>query len=79
MLGLGDDCALLVAAGVVPIEPDPSTTFWRIAFDATAQLSEAQTPEAITAFKYSFHQLMKQGADVSTAPAFQQFEKDACS
>lgn len=69
MLGLDDDCALLVAAGVVAIEPDPSTTFWQIASGSTARLSGAQTPEAITASKYGFQQLVKQGVDVSTAGA----------
>jgi len=69
MLGLGDDCALLVAAAVVAIEPDSSTTFWQIASGSTARLSVARTPEAITASKYGFHQLMKQGVNVSTPGA----------
>jgi len=69
MLGLDDDCALLISAGLVAIEPDPAATFWRVASDSIAQLSLARTPEAVTAAKRNMHQFVKQGVDDAAAQA----------
>ena len=66
LLGLGEDCGVLVASGSVIIEPSEETTFWEIARSATARLGKAQTLEAIKAVRYGTHQLMKQGLDVPT-------------
>jgi NRPS condensation-like uncharacterized protein len=70
MLGVGENNTLLVGAGAVAIDPDPSTTFWEIASGSTARLAPAQTLEATRAAKYSVHQMVKQGMDVSAAAAF---------
>ena len=69
LLGLGEDCGVLVASGSVVIEPSEATTFWEIARSATARLGKAQTLEAIKAARYGMHQLMKQGLDVPTVAA----------
>lgn len=67
LVDLGEDCALLVGAGKVPIEPYEATTFWEIARSATTRLGTAQTPEAIKAALQGIFQAVKQGVDVSTA------------
>jgi len=69
MLSLGDHCALLITAGLVAIESDPRTTFWRIASDSIARLSEARAPEAVTASKREMHQFVKYGIDDANAQA----------
>jgi NRPS condensation-like uncharacterized protein len=69
LLGLGEDCGVLVASGSVTIEPREVTTFWEIARLATARLGKAQTLEAIRAVRYGTHQLMKHGLDVPTVAA----------
>jgi NRPS condensation-like uncharacterized protein len=69
LLGLGEDCAVLVGSGTVSIEPSEATTFWEIARTATARLGKAQTLEAIKAVRHRMHQAMKQDIDVPTAAA----------
>jgi NRPS condensation-like uncharacterized protein len=67
LLGLGEDCAVLVGSGKVPIEPCEATTFWEIARSATTRLGRAQTLQAIRAARRRMFQVMRQGLDVSTA------------
>ena len=70
MLGVAEDNALLVGGGAVAIDPVSGRTFWQMASESTARLAPAQTLEATKAAKYSFHQMVKQGMDVSAAAAF---------
>jgi Condensation domain len=67
LLGLGDDCALLVDAAAVTFEPPEATTFWEIARTAMARLRPAQRLENITAARRGFHLIMQQGVDVPAA------------
>jgi hypothetical protein len=69
LLGLGEDCALLVDAGVVAIEPHTSTAFWDIARHAMAGLAGARTLEGIVASRNALHQTVMNGIDVPTAAA----------
>ena len=69
LLGLGEDCGVLVASGKVIIEPSEATSFWEIARSATARLGKAQTLAAIKAARYGIHELMKPGLDVPTVAA----------
>ena len=69
LLGLGEDCAVLVGSGTVSIDPSEATTFWEVARAATARLGKVQTLEAIKAVKHGMHQVVKQGIDVPTAAA----------
>jgi hypothetical protein len=69
MLGLGEDCAVLVDAEVVAIEPRTSAGFWHIARDLTAGLAGAQTLEGVFASRYTLHQMVRNGIDVPTAAA----------
>ena len=69
LVGLGEDCAVLVGSGTVSIEPSEATTFWEIARAATTRLGKAQTLEAMRAVRHGMHQVMKQGIDVPTAAA----------
>jgi hypothetical protein len=69
LLGLGEDCALLIGSGVVAIEPRMSRTFWDIARYSIAGLAGAQTMEGIIASRNSMHQIIMNGIDVPTAAA----------
>jgi hypothetical protein len=69
LLGLGEDCGLLVGSGVVGIERPRSHDFWEIARDSMAGLAQAQTLEAISASRGAFHQAVRSGLDVSAAAA----------
>jgi hypothetical protein len=69
LLGLGEDCGVLVASGKVIIKPSEATTFWEIARSATARLGKARTLAAIKAARYGIHELMKPGLDVPTVAA----------
>lgn len=64
--GLGEDCAVLVGSGMVPIEPCEATTFWEMARSATTGLGKAQTVEAIRAVRSDISQAMKPWVDVQT-------------
>jgi hypothetical protein len=69
LLGLGQDCGVLLGYGMVIIEPREVTTFWEIARAATARLGKAQALETIKVARHGMHQVMKQGIDVPTAAA----------
>ena len=43
LLGLGEDCAVLISARVVAVEPQASTAFWDIGRRSMASLAGAQT------------------------------------
>lgn len=67
LLGLGEDCAVLVGAGTVAIEPRTSAAFWDIARYSMAGLAGAQSLEDIFASKNSIHQAVMNGIDVPAA------------
>jgi hypothetical protein len=67
LLGLGEDCAFLVDATVVAIEPSEATTFWEIARLSTARLGKAQALDSIAASKRATYQMVQQGLDVPNA------------
>jgi len=69
LLGLGEDCAVLINSRVVAIEPRASTAFWDIARQATAGLAVAQTLKGIIASRRALHRIVKNGIDVPTAAA----------
>jgi hypothetical protein len=69
LLGLGEDCAVLIDAGVVAIEPQTSASFWDIARHSMAGLARAQTLEGVFASRNAFHQAVRNGVDVPTAAA----------
>jgi NRPS condensation-like uncharacterized protein len=69
LLGLGEDCAVLVAASAVDIEPYTSTDFWDIARYSIAALAGAQTLEGVIASKVGIHQAVSDGIDVPAAAA----------
>jgi hypothetical protein len=68
-LGLGEDCAVLIDAGVVIIEPHRSSSFWDIARHSMASLAPAQTLEGVFASRNVLHQAVRNGIDVPTAAA----------
>jgi hypothetical protein len=67
LLGLGEDCAVLIDAGVVAIEPHRSSSFWDIARHSIAGLAKAQTLEGVFASRSALHQEVRNGIDVPTA------------
>jgi hypothetical protein len=69
LLGLGENCAVLISARVVAIEPHASTAFWDIARRSLASLAGAQTLKGIFASRTAFHRTVKDGIDVPTAAA----------
>jgi len=69
LLGLGEDCAALISARVVAIEPQASTAFWDIARRSIASMAGAQTLKGIIASRTAFHRTVKDGIDVPTAAA----------
>ena len=69
LFGLGEDCAVLISARVVAIEPQASTAFWDIARHAMPGLAGAQTLKAISASRRALHRIVKNGIDVPTAAA----------
>jgi hypothetical protein len=69
LLGLGEDCAVLISARVVAVEPNATTAFWDIARRSIASLAGAQTPKGIFASRSAFHRTVKDGIDVPTAAA----------
>jgi hypothetical protein len=69
LLGLGEECAVRVATGTVPIEPCEATTFWDIARSATAGLTKARTLEAIRATRNGMQEILKPGLDAPKAAA----------
>ena len=68
-LGLGEDCAVLIDAGVVAIEPHRSSSFWDIARHSMAGLATAQTLEGVFTSRNVLHQAVRNGIDVPTAAA----------
>jgi hypothetical protein len=69
LLGLGEDCAVLISAKVLAIEPHASIAFWDIARQAMAGLTGAQTLKDIIASRHALHRIVKNGIDVPTAAA----------
>jgi hypothetical protein len=69
LLGLGEDCAALISARVVVVEPHASSGFWDMARGSMAGLTGAQTLEGIVASRKAFRQTVKPGTDASTAAA----------
>jgi hypothetical protein len=69
LLELGEECAMRVGSGTVPIESCEATTFWDIARLATTGLTKAQTLEAIRTTRHGMHEVFKPGLDVPTAAA----------
>jgi hypothetical protein len=69
-LGLGQDCAVLISARVVAIEPHASTAFWDIARQLMAGLAGAQTLKGLFASRNALHRTVKDGIYVPTAAAF---------
>ena len=79
LLNLGEDCAVLVASGLVVFEPRPAT-FWDIARYARTGLAPAQTLEGIAASRSRVHQMVSNGIDVPTVAAVtaEGFAHDIC-
>jgi hypothetical protein len=69
LLGLGEDCAVLIGSRVVAIESQASIAFWDIARQAIAGLAGAQTLKGITTSRRALHWIEKNGIDVPTAAA----------
>ena len=69
LLGLGEDCAVLISARVVAIEPHASTAFWDIARRSMVGLAGAQTLKGIFASRNALHRTVKDGIDIPTAAA----------
>ena len=61
LLGLGEDCAVLISARVVAIEPHASTAFWDIARRSMVGLTGAQTLKGIFASRNALHRTVKDG------------------
>ena len=69
LLGLGEDCAVLISGRVVAIEPHVFTSFWDIARHSMTGLAGAQTLKGIFASRSALHRSIKDGIDVPTAAA----------
>jgi NRPS condensation-like uncharacterized protein len=69
LLGLGEDCAVLISARVVAIEPHVFTSFWDIARHSMTGLAGAQTLKGIFASRSALHRTIKGRIDVPTAAA----------
>ena len=69
LLGLGEDCAALIDAGIVTIEPGRSNGFWDIARESISNLARARTLQGVTASRSALYQATKNGIDVPTAAA----------
>ena len=67
LLGLGEDCAALIDAGIVTIEPRRSNNFWDIARESISDLAGARTLQGIAASRSALYQATKNGIDVPTA------------
>ena len=69
LLGLGEDCAVLIDAKIVTIEPGRSNNFWNIARESISGLAGARTLQGVTASRNALYQVTKNGIDVTTAAA----------
>jgi hypothetical protein len=69
LLGLGEDCAALIDAAIVTIEPRRFNNFWDIARESISDLADARTLQGVTASRNALHQATKNGIDVPTAAA----------
>jgi hypothetical protein len=67
LLGLGDDCGLLLGSATVSFEPDESRTFWDVARHAKAGLAHAQTLEGVAEYTSIMHQAIRNQIDVRSA------------
>ncbi|MFY9985767.1 MAG: condensation domain-containing protein [Chthoniobacterales bacterium] len=69
LLGLGEDCAALVDAGIVNIRPHMPVDFWDLARESTVSLSRAQTLKGVVASRSALCQALADGVDVPAAAA----------
>ena len=69
LLDLGEDCAVLIDAAVVAIEPQSSTAFWDVARHSMAGLAAAQELKGVFASRNALHQIVRKGIDLPTAAA----------
>jgi hypothetical protein len=69
LLGLGEDCAVLIDAGVVPIEPYALVKFWEVARHAAQGLAGPRSLEGVLASRNALHRTVSAGIDVSAAAA----------
>ena len=69
LLGLGEDCAVLIDAGVVTLESQMPSDFWDIARESIANLAGAQTMEGVIASRTFLYQAIKSDIDVLKAAA----------
>jgi hypothetical protein len=69
LLGLGEDCAVLIDAGVVAIEPYTFVKFWEVARQGAQGLAGPRTLEGVLASRNALHRMVSSGIDVSAAAA----------
>jgi len=69
LLGLGEDCGVLIDAGVVVFEPYTFFNFWDLARHSVRSLAAARTLEGLLASRGSLHRMVSNGIDVPAAAA----------
>jgi hypothetical protein len=69
LLGLGEDCGVLIDAGVVVFEPYTFFNFWDLARHSGRSLAGARTLDGVLASRGSLHRMVSNGIDVPAAAA----------